>query len=461
MNTTATSKPMIAALTALMLMLSACTKEHAPHEQSTQDEHSEPSQANPNLVEIPPSVRTNLGITFSKVQRRLIQSTIRIPGAFELQPLARREYRMTLPGHIELAVDQYDHVEEGDLLFRFKCTHWPELQHEIILAEQEIESAQSVIEVVEARMTEAQQRLTNLRQRLESLSNAQVRNAELEAQASEIEASLPRLRAELSQSLTQINNAKRTLEHALHRASVVSGVEESKLVAPIQYEGTTVPTYLVIDWIEIHALRSGIVEALHLTDGAYAESPTLVLSTINPDQVRFRAQALQADLPRLSNASTARIVPPIAPGIDPADSVKSSAQLGLEAHPEQRTVTVLATPASTRSWIRPGVSAFLEVVIESSEGSTLAIPRSAIVRDGIEHVYFRRDPKDPNRVIRTKADMGVDDGRWVAIKSGLGPNDEVVLQGAYELKLATQQSGDQQQGGHFHADGTFHNEEED
>ena len=67
MNTPATNKPMIAVFTALMLMLSACSKEHAPHEQSTQDEHSESSPTNPNLVEIPPSVRTNLGITFSKV----------------------------------------------------------------------------------------------------------------------------------------------------------------------------------------------------------------------------------------------------------------------------------------------------------------------------------------------------------------------------------------------------------
>jgi hypothetical protein len=36
--------------------------------------------------------------------------------------------------------------------------------------------------------------------------------------------------------------------------------------------------------------------------------------------------------------------------------------------------------------------------------------------------------------------------------------DEVVLAGAYELKLATQQAGTTQAGGHFHADGSFHDE---
>ena len=35
------------------------------------------------------------------------------------------------------------------------------------------------------------------------------------------------------------------------------------------------------------------------------------------------------------------------------------------------------------------------------------------------------------------------------------PIDEVVLQGVYDLKLASSQSG-QLEGGHFHADGTWH-----
>jgi len=55
-----------------------------------------------------------------------------------------------------------------------------------------------------------------------------------------------------------------------------------------------------------------------------------------------------------------------------------------------------------------------------------------------------------------EADMGPGDGRWVAILSGLMPNDEVVLDGAYELKLASQLSGASRRGGHIHADGTFH-----
>ena len=46
----------------------------------------------------------------------------------------------------------------------------------------------------------------------------------------------------------------------------------------------------------------------------------------------------------------------------------------------------------------------------------------------------------------------------MALNSGVMRGDEVVLDGAYELKLATQQSGGSGAGGHFHADGSFHGE---
>ncbi len=425
---------------------------------SMQEEEAK-ADAPTNRIDIPATVRNNLGITFAPVERRRVESTIRVPGAFELRPLARHEYRLTLPGHVELEVNQYQRVETGDVLYRFRSPAWPELLHEIIVGEQAIEAAHASIEVADARITEAERRLAITRERLASLSGAEVRNAQLEAQAAEIEASLPRLRAELRQAETALANAERTREHAMHRASAASGVPESRLDAPVEHEGATVPAYRTIDWIEVRATEPGIVEALALTDGTFAEAPSLVLSTVDPSKVRFRAMALQADLARFAEAPTARIVPPTTPGVPAGEGVDASVTLGLEAHPEQRTFTLLATPDAGRPWIRPGVSAFLEVVVDSTGGPALAIPRAAIVKDGIVHVFFRRDPANPNKAIRVEADMGVDDGRWVVINSGISLQDQVVLDGAFELKLATQQSGVMQKGGHFHADGTFHAED--
>lgn len=438
------------------LLITGCTQEsdhaHAP-------EQEEAATAPTNRIDIPATVRKNLGITLVKVERRRVESTIRVPGAFELQPLARHEYRLTLPGTVQLEVDQYQRVEPGDLLYRFRSPQWPELQHEIIVGEQDIQSAMAEIEVARARIDEADRRLGIMRVRLSSLTDAEIRNADLEGQAAELEASLPRLRAELRLAETRLANGERTREHALHRASAASGIPEELLAAEVEHQGQTLPAYQTINWIEVRATEPGVVEALALTDGSFADTPSLVLSTVDPTKVRFRAMALQSDLARLGETPEGRIVPASTPGIPLSDGVEAAVRIGLEAHPEQRTVTLLATPSESRAWVRPGISAFLEVVAETSGGPALAIPRAAIVKDGITHVFFRRDPQDPNKAIRVEADMGVDDGRWVAINSGISLNDEVILDGAYELKLASQQSGTSQKGGHFHADGTFHNED--
>ncbi|MCB9841652.1 MAG: hypothetical protein H6812_00170 [Phycisphaeraceae bacterium] len=438
---------------ACLSLLAACSRDPSMPESA---DAANDGTSSTDRVEIPATVRNNLGITFAKVERRRVESTIRMPGAFELQPLARHEYRMTLPGRVEIEVDQYQRVEPGDLLYRFLSPEWPELQHEIIVGEQEIEAANAAIGVARARTDEAEQRLAIMRERIASLSQAEVRNAELEAQVAEIEASLPRLRAELKQTETALANAHRTREHAMHRASAATGIGEDQLQSLVEFGSGSVPAFQTIIWIEVRAAEGGVVESLELTDGAFAEAPSLVLSIIDPGKVRFRALALQSDLARLVDIHRARIVPPVGQGIDVNDGVEARVEIGLEADPRQRTIAILATPEQGRPWIRQGVSAFLEVVVESTGGPALAIPRSSIVRDGVAHVFFRRDPSDPNKAIRVEADMGVDDGRWVAINSGVAPGDEIVLDGAYELKLASQQDGVVQKGGHVHADGTFH-----
>lgn len=444
-------------ITSFALLFSACSSED-PGGQAM-DHNEEAGDEPTNRIDIPAIVRSNLGITFAPVERRQVESTIRVPGVFELEPLARHEYRMVLPGEVELKVNQYQKVNMGDLLFRFRSPQWPELQHEIIASEQTIASAEATISVARTQIEEAHQRSKLMKERLDTIADAGVKNADLEAMANEIDATLPRLRAELNQSETTLTNARRNREHALHVASSATRIEEQRLSEVIEHDGAQVPAYQAIDWIEVRATRSGIVETLALTDGAFAEATSLVLSTIDPTQVRFRAMALQSDLGRFNAGAKAMVIPPSSPGVVIEDAVPAEMTIGLEAQPEQRTVAMLATPTEPRDWIRPGVSAFLEVNVDSTDGYALAIPRSAIVKDGIVHVFFRRDPADPNKAIRVEADMGVSDGRWVAINSGLTLNDEVVLNGAYELKLASQQSGVSQKGGHFHADGTFHAED--
>ena len=153
------------------LLLAGCSPETGTSEQDALEQARGESPT--KRIEIPVTVRNNLGITFVDVERRHIESTIRMPGAFELQPLARHEYRLTLSGRISLEVDQYQRVKPGDLLYRFRSPQWPELQHEIIVGEQAIDSAQAEIGVAAARIEETEKRLSVMRERLATLAEAE------------------------------------------------------------------------------------------------------------------------------------------------------------------------------------------------------------------------------------------------------------------------------------------------
>jgi hypothetical protein len=133
-------------------------------------------------------------------------------------------------------------------------------------------------------------------------------------------------------------------------------------------------------------------------------------------------------------------------------------EVGLNANPEQRTIDLIVQPKGRAEWTRAGVSAFLEIVLNETANPELSIPLSCVVRDGTMPVIFRRDPANPNQVIRLEADLGMDDGRWVVVQSGVLAGDEIVHDGAYQLMLAS--SGTAQRGGHFHSDGTFHAEDD-
>lgn len=450
------SRPIV--LAATLLAFTPSCKPAAEEVPAQGPAEASPADPPTNRVAIPATVRRNLGITFAKVEVRHVAQTIRVPGAFELRPLARHEYRMALSGRVQLLVDQYETVERGQPLFRFQSPMWPELLHEVVIGEQAMATALAEIELGKAKLMEARRKLELTEKRIEALAQADFKQADLEAEAAELQASLPRLEAELHLAETRLSNAQRTRQHALHRAATAAGLSEDELAKEVLVGESMVPTYQTIDWIEVRAVEPGIVEALAVTDGAFVEPSDPVLSTVDPKMVRFRALALQGDLPLLMGAIEARIVPPRSSGIAIAEGVGATMMLGLEAYPKERTMTLLATPHELAPWIRPGMSAFLEVVVESTESPSLAIPRSAIVQDGLTHIFFRRDPKDPNQAIRMEADMGVSDGRWVVLQSGVMRGDEVVLAGVYELKLATQQSGATQTGGHFHADGAFHDE---
>lgn len=447
----------------LALTLTGCDKMDASH--GSDDGHGHGSEwagagggggkngeaAPTNRVDIPASVRQNLGITFAKVETRDVAQTLRVPGRFELLPTARREYRTPLSGRVEILVSQYQEVEPGTPLYRVDASGWRDLHEQIAATRARAESMVPLMAAQAEHEQSLAEKVTLWRERLLQLEELRGAGGGSATQFTEA-------RATLNASQSELAVAKgRSAELAAQRSQADSDLRSLTARHEVLTRGAGCPDghndaapgsiYTVC------AVEPGIVETIGMTPGALAEENGLVLTLVQPDQIRFRARGLQSDLGRLRDGLPARIAAPQGGSLPLQDAMSGVLQIGLAADADERTVDLVVVPETLAPWARTGVSAHLEVTLAGGT-EELAIPQSAVVRDGARGIIFRRDPADPDKVIRMEADLGLSDGRWVVIASGVKEGDEIVLGGNFQLMLAT--SGASEKAGHFHSDGTFH-----
>lgn len=471
---------------ALSLSLVACGQGGADPHGDAESDHDETPQTDPNLIAIPASVRANLGIEFVKVERRQIERTLRVPGRFEYLPTARREYRTALPGRVEMLVEQFAKVEAGDPLYRIDSPAWRTMQQQLADATAQIDrltarsaafkpliaahhehevSLRQSVKVWDERVAQLQSIRDAGGGRVDEFTKARASLADARAELASVVEKDAELNADSKQTLADLRAARIRLDYLLDSAAVVVSLSRQQLVKPSEQagpEGEAKPIWATMKSLEVVATQAGVVESLGLTNGAWADEKSAVLTVVQPDRLRFRASGLQSDLGVLRDGLPARIVPPATTmggrAVSLQDTMQGTLSIGLQGDPNDRTLELFVAPESLLTWARPGVTAQLEIVTDSTATAELAIPLAAVQRDGLTPVIFRRDPSDPNQVIRIEADLGKDDGRWVALQSGVREGDSIVLDGAFQLMLAT--SGSIQKGGHFHADGTFHEGED-
>ncbi|MBC8310414.1 MAG: efflux RND transporter periplasmic adaptor subunit [Phycisphaerales bacterium] len=451
----------------LVFILQGCSNEITDSETTTDSEHAETPT---NRVAIPLAVRENLGLTFATVERRRLQDTLRAPGRFEYLPSAKREYRTILAGKVDLIVNQFDRVEKGEPLYRIYSPAWREIQqtlagrfsslqqieakmemfHPLFLAHEQHEySVKTNVEMWEERI----KKLDAIRDAgggsLREHTAARAAYAVARAELADLREKDAQLEASYAETVAALRAAKTTLDIALESAS-------SMLNIPIPADNPN--WWKEIKDIEVRATNPGVVETLNITNGSWADAQTNVLTIVQPDKLRFHASGLQSDLGVLRDGLQVNIVPPTPTSagnaVDLQNTMHGTLQVGLTGDANDRTIDLYVTPDKLSSWARSGVTAQLEIITDSTTAPELAIPLAAVQQDGLTPIIFRRAPNNPNEAIRIEADLGLNDGRWVAVLSGLADGDEVVLDGGFQLMLAT--SGSIQKGGHFHSDGTFH-----
>lgn len=452
----------------LCLLAAACSKPPVP-----KADHGVP-QAPTNRIAVPPTVRQNLGIAFAKVERRRVAQTLRFSGHFELLTTGRHDLCTPVQGRVTLLAKPMQTVAAGDPVYRVDSPEWRQLQREIgeiaaqvradearLAAMQPLlvahrvheQSLREAASVLEERLRTVQETQSSVGGQARELSEARVQLAQARSGLAEAREKEAITDATLAGIQAQIVAGRDRLRLLVEGAAAITGLSVERLLGDAPAANGATPYWRALAAIEVRASVSGVVDRLPVASGAWVAAGQLVASVSDLSQVRFRARGLQSDLPLLRSGLVAQAVPALSPNV--AESrVPGVLLLGSTADPTQRTIDLFLEPTGTAAWARPGIAGFLEIETAGTAEPAMAIPLAATLQDGLVRVLFRRDPADPDRVIRIEADLGIDDGRWVEVKSGLRDGDEVVLAGAYELMLAS--SGTATKGGHFHADGTFH-----
>lgn len=423
-----------ALLVATTLLLSGCDEQTPTPPPADKAEISTKTNRTP----IPPVVRQNLGITFATASYRPVASTITLPGHFEVLPSAQHHYPLPAAGRVTVRVSPLQTVTAGQLLLEIDAPDWRSLQIE--LADAKTASAGFAATLAKARATRTAALGMKEKQGREDRSSdgGAVYDSQVAAAEAELEGSRGRF------------------EQLLAKATSMTGLSTEELT---KLDGD-VPHWRSLTRVPVHAAASGVVREVDAATGTWVAGGTEVVHVVQPNTLRFRARALQADLfDGIQDGQPATIVPPEGRGNSRRDAgLAGTVRIGVTGNPATRTMDVFIDFSEHRDWARPHVAALAEVIVAGSASiEELAIPTRAVIQDGLEKVFFRRASDDPDEVIRTVADLGATDGRWVAVLSGLAEGDEVVVDGIYELKLAT--SATKVEGGHFHADGTWHEED--
>ncbi|MCA8940492.1 MAG: hypothetical protein KDB07_11815, partial [Planctomycetes bacterium] len=207
--------------------------------------------------------------------------------------------------------------------------------------------------------------------------------------------------------------------------------------------------------LELRARKAGVVSELPFASGALVNADEEVLGLLTTSKLVIRAH--QPQTRALADPSNYQAKATLANGGGKA--IGGTLHAAIEADAGQRVADLILVPNEVPAWLRPGLAMRVEIAPKSDSDAVIAIEKAAVIQDGLEMVYFLRDPKNPDKVMRMIADLGRSDGVWVEVRSGLATGDQVVRKGVYELKLAS--SSQAASGGHFHADGTWHAEAHD
>ncbi len=446
-----------------VLLFSSCSRENLAEPQ----QGAEPTIS--NRLDLPPDVVSNLGVTFVIATRGRLGTWRAVPGQLEVPESRRWTLRAPARARLVSVVSRWQAVEKGAEIATLTSSALHEVQRAIEFAQRTLDRMTKEVVATQDRLLESEAHLlvarefeiasSNRLKLLQSLAkdgNALTAKEVIaahrtvtDAGKASLDAAIVRdgLASRVDTKQLEADQAKLLVGERLNALAVLTGI-------PVQELTKTDDEALAWQNLEsliVRAPAAGVVVELFASQGEMLEPGAPIVQVFDMGELRFRGHLPEGDLGTLSEGNRVRLEFP-SRRLEPIET-RLNAPLPV-ADAETRMIHVEAIVANESGVLVHGISVMAQVLVKESENEEVLIPSRCVVFDGLEAIVFRRDPNAPNVVIRTPVELGTRAANQVEILAGVLDGDSVVADGIRQLKQTG--LGKAPEGGHFHADGTWH-----
>jgi membrane fusion protein, heavy metal efflux system len=346
--------------------------------------------------------RANIGLKTVTAELRAIENVIRVAGVVKPHPDREAQVSSRVSGKIvALFFKAGDAVQRGQRIAEVQSAGIQKLQVDLMQAENKLTLAKAELE------------------RVQSLVESKI------AARKELIAAQNNYQAVLN----EIEGAEKQLvllgipESAVKKARVEKNIATFPVVAPI----------------------AGLIAERNVVLGESVEPSKVIFKILDPSVVFVEGEAFEESLRELKTGQAVRIR--LASYPDEVFAGKIS-RFSPTIDPQKRTLRFWVEVANPSGKLKPNLFSEMNIVV-GGKGEVLAIPQEALISTEGENFVF---VEEKGSFRRADVVLGARDDRFVEVKKGLVPGDQVVTDGKQQLytqSLIARQGG-AALGGHTH-----------
>ncbi|MCU0715425.1 MAG: efflux RND transporter periplasmic adaptor subunit [Pirellula sp.] len=341
------------------------------------------------VLKLSESDRERLGIATIKVDSKAIARTVALPAVVSLPPESRNVISSQLDGTIRShTLSPGRDVRSGELLLEIASPEFYQLQLDLLMATMESARLKSRAE----RLNEVKGDAVSMRVAIESL--AQAEQWEIRSQS-------------LQRQLETLGLSKREIESIAREAKI-------------------------LDYLPIRASIDGKIASSVSTLGetVIANQPLVEVQNVDAIWIEAFVPNTSSGAIKVANRGIATLL------AQPEDQIPVIVtRTGPIIDETTRTQRVWLAPNARNSPMPLRAGMLLSVAMEVENGdAVLAVPNSALIRDGLHVFVFVQN--DKGYIERRRVTTGRSDGSWSEIVSGISDGETVVSAGGRDLQTA-------------------------